>query len=528
MLYFHRNGVSFKIPIAKDAIYDHDLLERQIKVALNDLQQLKDRSPGLEQMRHESPGYHIVSSIFGRDEIIIMPPAIAAGRKEKVVVEEKKRFEDIIPYLRCPDGFLLCLGGLTFDGPYELKNFYDLPYSDGYYDKIAPYIYPVSSPNNIFDGDAPTTPTAGETLLEWQVKDFVDDDSEEEFTYNEPNYYGEVGQYSPGYWKSYPAYYAEREAAWDSGDPLITDHYLFDYNYVVLSNFEGITSTSTLSWGWVFTPAVYTYSTTLISRLSTTAITYNGADIVGPVQQAWTENGAYTIGNMDGDTAEEEWHIAGYYGPGGCPEDPTMFYWESCPSVGPWPYIGLYETWENGLYNYEEIAYLDVISNLADSWAVIYKRKITTSYRAFGYDYASYYSTEPGTQIEPYKFETDYGDTETFFCDVTYVDSFGNSILLDSGLSESEAFNVAGKVRLYEVEDENIFVFGYDRLYNRQDGAPHLVGVARITGANITDLSLGISAGDVEYTWLRGVQHMGILVRDGHVTTEEEIEESEA
>lgn len=83
MLYFNRNGVSFKIPIAKDAVYDHDLLENRIKVALNGLQNLKDRSLDIEQLRHEVPGRHIVKSAFGRDEIIINPLSIGVSKKPK-------------------------------------------------------------------------------------------------------------------------------------------------------------------------------------------------------------------------------------------------------------------------------------------------------------------------------------------------------------------------------------------------------------------------------------------------------------
>lgn len=89
MLYFNRNGVSFKIPIGKDVVYDHDLLERQIKVALNGLQNLKDRSPYIEQLRHELPGQHIVESAFGRDDITINPTSIAILKKRREIENPK-------------------------------------------------------------------------------------------------------------------------------------------------------------------------------------------------------------------------------------------------------------------------------------------------------------------------------------------------------------------------------------------------------------------------------------------------------
>jgi hypothetical protein len=89
MLYFNRNGVFFRIPIAKDAVYDHDLLEKQIRSALLDLQNLKDRSPALDQMRYEKPGMYVIRSLFGRDDIVLVPPLVskkgAEPKKEKEI-----------------------------------------------------------------------------------------------------------------------------------------------------------------------------------------------------------------------------------------------------------------------------------------------------------------------------------------------------------------------------------------------------------------------------------------------------------
>jgi hypothetical protein len=87
MLYFQRNGIQFKIPIGKDAVYDHDLLERQIKCAMSALQALKDRSPGLDQMRYELPGQFTVSRNFGVDQITIVPQKTAGGRAAKEAKE---------------------------------------------------------------------------------------------------------------------------------------------------------------------------------------------------------------------------------------------------------------------------------------------------------------------------------------------------------------------------------------------------------------------------------------------------------
>lgn len=83
MLYFIRHGIQFKIPIGKDAVYDHDLLERQIKESINALQALKDRSPDIEQMRFEKPGQFVVTSRFGQDEITIVPSTITPAEKKK-------------------------------------------------------------------------------------------------------------------------------------------------------------------------------------------------------------------------------------------------------------------------------------------------------------------------------------------------------------------------------------------------------------------------------------------------------------
>jgi len=79
MLYFNRNGVWFTIPIAKNAVYDRELLEKQIHSSLLGLQNLKDRSPGLDQMRFEKPGEYVIKSVFGRDDILINPPTIIKG-----------------------------------------------------------------------------------------------------------------------------------------------------------------------------------------------------------------------------------------------------------------------------------------------------------------------------------------------------------------------------------------------------------------------------------------------------------------
>jgi len=79
MLYFNRNGVWFTIPIAKGAVYDRELLEKQIHTSLLGLQNLKDRSPGLDQMRFEKPGEYVIKSVFGRDDILINPPTIIKG-----------------------------------------------------------------------------------------------------------------------------------------------------------------------------------------------------------------------------------------------------------------------------------------------------------------------------------------------------------------------------------------------------------------------------------------------------------------
>lgn len=81
MLYFNRNGVWFTIPIAKDAVYSRELLEKQIHNSLLGLQKLKDRSPDLDQMRFEKPGQYVIKSVFGRDDILIFPPTIVKGGK---------------------------------------------------------------------------------------------------------------------------------------------------------------------------------------------------------------------------------------------------------------------------------------------------------------------------------------------------------------------------------------------------------------------------------------------------------------
>ena len=79
MLYFNRNGVWFTIPIEKDAIYSRELLEKQIHTALLAFQNLKDRSPGLDQMRFEKPGQFVIKSVFGNDEVTINPKTISIG-----------------------------------------------------------------------------------------------------------------------------------------------------------------------------------------------------------------------------------------------------------------------------------------------------------------------------------------------------------------------------------------------------------------------------------------------------------------
>ena len=88
MLYFNRNGVWFTIPIAKDAVYSRELLEKQIHTSLLGLQNLKDRSPGLDQMRFEKPGEYVIKSVFGRDDILIYPSTIQKGKKKKIERED--------------------------------------------------------------------------------------------------------------------------------------------------------------------------------------------------------------------------------------------------------------------------------------------------------------------------------------------------------------------------------------------------------------------------------------------------------
>ena len=94
MLYFNRNGVWFTIPISKDAIYSRELLEKQIKSSLLGLQNLKDRSPGLDQMRFEKPGEYVIKSVFGRDDVLIYPSTIQKGKKKKI-----EREDTVYPYV---------------------------------------------------------------------------------------------------------------------------------------------------------------------------------------------------------------------------------------------------------------------------------------------------------------------------------------------------------------------------------------------------------------------------------------------
>lgn len=89
MLYFNRNGVWFTIPIAKDAIYSRELLERQIHTSLLGLQNLKDRSGELDQMRFEKPGEYVIKSVFGRDDILIYPSIIQKKDKEPMRIKNK-------------------------------------------------------------------------------------------------------------------------------------------------------------------------------------------------------------------------------------------------------------------------------------------------------------------------------------------------------------------------------------------------------------------------------------------------------
>ena len=88
MLYFNRNGVWFTIPIAKDAVYSRELLEKQIHNSLLALQNLKDRSADLDQMRFEKYGEYKIKSVFGRDDILISPTTIQKGKMRKIEREE--------------------------------------------------------------------------------------------------------------------------------------------------------------------------------------------------------------------------------------------------------------------------------------------------------------------------------------------------------------------------------------------------------------------------------------------------------
>ena len=121
MLYFNRNGVWFKVPIAKGAVYDRDLLERQVHTSLLSLQNLKDRSPDLDQMRFEKPGEYVIKSVFGRDDILIYPPSLISGEE---VVKKTDEIMMLIPAIEAYNsagefqGLIICNGG-TFDPPYE-------------------------------------------------------------------------------------------------------------------------------------------------------------------------------------------------------------------------------------------------------------------------------------------------------------------------------------------------------------------------------------------------------------------------
>ena len=103
MLYFNRNGVWFTIPITKDAVYSRELLEKQIHTSLLGLQNLKDRSPDLDQMRFEKKGEYIIKSVFGRDDILIYPPTIMPHGK---TMEIKDYWEEILIGIEYTDGTL--------------------------------------------------------------------------------------------------------------------------------------------------------------------------------------------------------------------------------------------------------------------------------------------------------------------------------------------------------------------------------------------------------------------------------------
>lgn len=121
MLYFNRNGVWFKIPIKQNGVYSRELLEKQIHSSLLGLQNLKDRSPDIDQMRFEKPGEYVVNSIFGKDEITINPKVLIEEDKKKIKLPLE--WPQYIPAIEAYDiagvfvGIVLCLSG-TFEPPY--------------------------------------------------------------------------------------------------------------------------------------------------------------------------------------------------------------------------------------------------------------------------------------------------------------------------------------------------------------------------------------------------------------------------
>lgn len=435
-------------------------------------------------------------------------------KKKLSVIEETNKIPvtELIPYLICDDGILLCEGDLNFNGPYTHKNFYDKSVVN-YWEPYAPYCFPITANNISYWSEEPPPVLGDEELLEWQIKKFKETVGTTEYEYDEPDFYGVEAGYCPAYWHGYPAYYAALLLYWEDYDNIPPT---FEYGYgsssVVITDINDVVGPISLVWGWSFLPAIYEYYDSYIERVSEDTVTMLG-DTVASARLSRIQESEGTSGNYGG-TAEEYWHIMEYPSPGGCPEDPEIFYWEDCPSVGPWPGQGIYDSWNTDTVDNSYIAPLARVSDLDSVWGILYKKVSYNAVASLTIDYASYYATPAGTYQDPYKTYIEFEDTGIQSVEVRWKDSFGGDILIDSWSSSTETpgFYANGTARLYQVDGKNIFVFGYDRDY-RIRGALSTVGISVDGIITLTNVSDTIVAGNKTYNGLYGAQHMGILKR---------------
>ena len=485
-------------------------LNRQLPMIKADIQGMKDSQSGEQKWFHRQDSWDI-KEVFGATTVTVYSKS--GGKKYRAIKNyDRVSVVELIPYLLCPDGILLCGGGLNFNGPYTLKD----PYEKGinnYFEPYAPYCFPITSNNIRYWWEDPPPTLNDEKLLEWQIKEFKENLGNIEYEYNEPDFYGVANGYCPAYWHSYAEYYPELMKYYDDWTYILpTIDYGFETDGDKIVDIENRTEPLLLSWGWSFFPAQYWYQSSYEENRWLYTISIFGSQIVEQTNSNIKE-GAGTSGNYGG-TAEEYWHIMAYPAPGGCPANPSIYYWEDCPSVGPWPGQGVYDSWNNDIWSGGSCYPIAKVSDLNSVWGLIYYKTTWEAEESLVIDYDAYYATPAGTMQNPYKTYTTHEETGIRTKEVRWKDSFGGDVLIDfmSGGDVNLGFYNNAYTRLYQVDGKNIFVFGYDRIYLPRE-SPNIVGISVDGNVTLTDVSGTIVAGDKSYSDILGGQFMGILKR---------------